>query len=103
MINATSSDVVVHVPVTQVTIRWQGAERKVFQMGQGFAHAEYNDSNVHAISNPLEDWLRTSAGGIEQVDPMSNVYFTFEQEGERGNPGLDDKSRSLTDLQVPLS
>lgn len=102
MINATSSDVIVHVPCTPVTIRWQGVERKVFQMGQGFALAEYNDSEVHPISNPLENWIQTVAAGVEQAGSFANIYFIFEGEGKRGNPGQDDEHRSLTDLQVAI-
>ena len=103
MINTSNTDVIVRIPVSQATIRFNGVDRKVFNLNGGFCFAEYADGSVFQVTNPLKEW------GIAQDNVKAqaavsgfNVYFEFEPEGKRGNAGGDDEKRSVTDDEFSL-
>ena len=99
-----SSDVavLVHIPITPANIRTNGGDIKCFQLAQGFCFAEYPDGNVFQISNPLETWLMSVRTNADNVVSDTPIYFVFEAEGKKPNPGQDDEGRSLTDIQTVL-
>jgi len=104
MIGNLDPTVLVHIPIEPCVMRIQGAERKVFRLAQGFCMAEYSDGNIFHLSNPFEEWLlsvNTNSGG-QGTGEQYTVYFVFEPEGKRGNPGENDDSRSLTDIATVL-
>ena len=102
MLNTTNNVVLVRIPIAPTTITTNGGAIKCFTLAQGFCFAEYDDGNVFPISNPLEEWLMSVKKNSENVPNDTQIYFTFEAEGARGNPGKNDDGRSLTDIQTVL-
>ena len=86
MQNASSMDVVVHVPVEFVTVRINGADRKCLKFSDGFSWAEFDDGNIHPVSNPLQlfmlDVTNNAPGGIGQT-----IFFQFESGASRSTEG----------------
>ena len=102
MLSGTDGIVLVRIPIAPTTIRTSGGDVKCFTLAQGFCFAEYDDGNVFQISNPLEEWLLSVKKDSGGTPNDLQIYFTFEAEGKRGNPGKDDEGRSLTDIQTVL-
>lgn len=102
MLNTTNEVVLVRIPIAPALIRTNGGDMKCFTLAQGFCFAEYDDGNVFQISNPLEEWLMSVKKNSANTPNDTQIYFTFEAEGARGNPGLNDDGRSLIDIQTVL-
>ena len=101
MISAPEGDpVIIHIPVREVCIRVNGADKRVFDLSQGFAHLEYSDGNIFQTSNPLKQWFIDVVYNSTQAIG-STFYFVFDSPGY-SNPGDDDSRRSLIDDVIGL-
>ena len=97
MQNARTDNVLIHVPVEFVTVRINGADQKCLRFSDGFSWAEFDDGNVHPISNPLQlfmlDVTNNAPGGIGQ-----SLYFTFESGASRSSEGQGQDPVSGIDI-----
>ena len=100
MISTSSNKVILHIPVCLQTVRFGGIDRKVASFSAGFVDAEYEDGNVFPVTNPLKDWLIDMESRVAgSTQSSSLVYFVFEGDRVKSNPGNDDNGPSITDDQ----
>ena len=100
MINSVTQTVIVRIPVEQVVVNINGENKKVYQFTEGFSLLEYDNGEVYPTSNPIQQWFIDTV--LNGTDIGQRVFFQFEAQGERGNPSLDDKPRSLSDIQIGM-
>ena len=87
MINATSNDVIIHVPMDQVKVRLNGGpEVTAFRPSRGFAWVESSDGVLSPITTPFYDWIINAVYNGNKPD--TNFAFVFTGGTPRG-PDLD--------------
>ena len=100
MINQKSSDVIVSIAFEPVTVRFAGADRKVLRPSvRGFSTVEFDDGEVHPISNPLEEWF---LGLINRSAGVGTVYFEITGPGARSNEGQGTANYDVTNIQTSM-
>ena len=101
MISQDDDTIIVHIPVEQTVLRFNGTDEPVYDLSQGMSIVEAPDAVTYFIDNPLRQWLidvilnGTSGAGTSLSG--QEVYFTFDEAGATASPGNDDNIRSITD------
>jgi hypothetical protein len=86
MINATSNEVVIHVPMDKVKVRVAGMEQDAYRPSRGFAYVESSDGVLTPITTPFYDWFINAV--YNGNTPDQSVSFIFDGGSPRG-PDLD--------------
>ena len=86
MINATSNDVIIHVPMDKVKVRINGVDVDALRPSRGFAWVEHSDGVYTPITTPFHDWIVNAV--YNSTVPDANFAFVFDGGTPRG-PDLD--------------
>lgn len=88
MINASSNDIIIHVPMETAVVRIAGIDKTVLRPARGFAWVEHSDGTQSPISNPFYSYVLENIWG----NPAGDFAFGFviEAPGDVNLNALDE-------------